>query len=158
MIAMEQFLAKVREIDAEKPIYRSGGDGSDGTCDCIGLIIGAIRRAGGKWTGSHGSNYAARSEVDRLRRIGSASDLRVGDVVFKAYNPGEIGWNLPAAYKNHPDQRDYYHVGVVRSVSSLDIVHCTTPTTLHDSKLGNWAYAARIKKVDEAANDEEASE
>ena len=159
MIAMETFLSKVCEIEAEHPTYRSGGDGSDagsaggGTCDCIGLIIGAIRRAGGKWTGTHGSNYAARNEVRALRRVTGAGSLQVGDAVFKKHEPGESGWALPAAYKNHPDQRDYYHVGVVMSVKPLSIVHCTTPGVMRDSSLGKWAYAARLTKVDDGAGD-----
>ena len=155
----------VREIDAEHPTYRSGGSATDGTCDCIGLVIGALRRAGGIWPGTHGSNYAARYEVDKLRRVSSAADLRVGDLVLKKREPGEAGWNLPAAYAGHADQRDYYHAGVVLSVSPLDIVHCTSPDTTaevmidgvktkvktsirHDSKLGKWTYAARLNKVD----------
>ena len=45
MIPLEQFLREIRNIRALNPIYRLGGSGVDGTCDCIGLIIGAIRRA-----------------------------------------------------------------------------------------------------------------
>ena len=152
-IHQSDFLSEVREIDAERPTYRKGGSATDGTCDCIGLIIGGIRRAGGQWTGTHGSNYAARYEVDGLRRAGSASALRIGDVVFKKRELGESGWNLPAAYAGHSDQRDYYHVGVVLSVSPLDICHCTTPTTKHDSVLGKWTYAARLRKVSDGGKE-----
>ena len=143
------FLDKVREIDAEHPAYRKGGSAADGTCDCIGLIIGGIRRAGGQWTGTHGSNYAARHEVAGLRRVRSASELRVGELVLKKYEPGEIGWDLPDAYRDHPDQRDYYHAGVVLSADPLDIVHCTTPTTKHDGALGKWTYAGRLIRVND---------
>ena len=146
MISLDAFLAKVREIDAEHPAYRSGGSATDGTCDCIGLIIGAIRRAGGKWTGTHGSNYAARYEWSEMWQL--PGHLEVGDIVFKKYEPGEDGYNLPAAYRSHSDQRDYYHAGVVLSVNPLDIVHCTMPTTKHDTTLGKWAFAAELKSVD----------
>ena len=64
MVTRKAFLRGVSAIQAEGPTYHAGGDGSDGTCDCIGLIIGAIRRAGGRWTGTHGSNYAARFAVE----------------------------------------------------------------------------------------------
>ena len=175
MISFDAVLAKVREIEAERPTYRSGGYGKDGTCDCIGLIIGAIRRAGGKWTGTHGSNYAARYEVDWLWKVSKPGDLHVGDVVFKARSPGDPGYDLPPTYANHHDQRDYYHVGVVLSVSPLDIVHCTSPDTTaemmvggvktkvktsirHDSKLGKWAYTARLNKVDYEGGRETMSE
>lgn len=148
LIEVDKFLAAVREIMEEKPQYRKGGSGDDRTCDCIGLIIGAIRRCGGIWKGTHGSNYAARFEVENLRKIGSVNDLKVGDWVFKAWEPTDDGWSLPEAYEYHPDQRDYYHVGVVASVAPLQIIHCTTPTVKMDTKLGKWKYAAEGKKID----------
>lgn len=52
MVTTESFLRGVDAIAGGKPTYRLGHDGSDGTCDCIGLIIGAIRRAGGTWDGT----------------------------------------------------------------------------------------------------------
>lgn len=127
--------ARVRE-------YKPGMDGRDGQCDCIGLIIGAIRLMGGVWTGTHGSNYAARMEMSTLQKIPSASVLQAGDLVYKAHTPGESGYNLPAAYCHHPDQTDYYHVGVVENVNPLVILHCTNvPGGIkRDSTLGNWAY------------------
>ena len=155
MVRLEDFLLKVREIDKEHPAYRPGGDGSDGTCDCIGLVIGAIRRAGGRWTGTHGSNYAVRFEVDGLRRVSGADELREGDLVFKALSPGETGYALPPAYARHADRRDYYHVGIVMNTSPLDICHCTTPTTAHDARLGRWAFAARLLKVADDTKGEE---
>ena len=80
MVHMEAWLNKVDEIAAEGPSYKLGHDGSDGTCDCIG----AIRRAGGKWAGTHGSNWAARNAMDTLQAVTDAGDLQVGQVVFKA--------------------------------------------------------------------------
>ena len=129
--------------------YKLGHDGSDGACDCIGLIIGAIRLAGEKWSGTHGSNYSARNEMRSLDRIPSANALSVGDIVYKAYEPGESGYNLPATYKNSNDQRDYYHVGVVTSVNPLVITHCTgVPGGIKkDTALGKWKYFGQLKKV-----------
>lgn len=46
-IKLAAFLEQFETICATKPDYRIGGSGTDGTCDCIGLIIGAVRRAGG---------------------------------------------------------------------------------------------------------------
>lgn len=147
MVHMEAWLSKVDEIAAEGPSYRLGHDGSDGACDCIGLIIGAIRRAGGKWTGTHGSNWAARNAMDTLHAVADPGDLHVGQAVFKAAEPGQSGYNLPDRYKGDADTRDYYHVGVVRSVSPLEIVHCTGPGIVHDSKLGKWNYAGWLRMV-----------
>lgn len=138
MVSAKVFLAKVEEIAAEEPGYQLGHSGNDGTCDCIGLIIGAIRRAGGQWHGTHGSNYAARYEVRELAKIRRTADLTPGDLVFKAREPGEDGYALPDRYKH--DRRDYYHVGVVVSVRPLRIRHMTTPKPKMDTSLGKWAY------------------
>lgn len=149
MVHMEAWLNKVDEIAAEGPSYKLGHDGSDGTCDCIGLIIGAIRRAGGEWNGTHGSNWAARNEVEYLLPVNSASELSVGEVVFKASSPGQSNYNLPSKYSSHPDQHDYYHAGVVTSISPLIITHCTGPGIVRDKKLGKWNYRGWLTKVDQ---------
>lgn len=145
---LEAFIAQVEAIAQASPVYRLGGDGSDGTCDCIGLVIGAIRRAGGSWTGTHGSNYAARYEMRELLPVTDAGELCLGDVVYKARMPGQAGYALPERYKKGPDQRDYYHVGVVTATSPLEITHCTGPGIVRDTKLGKWVYRGRLKKVD----------
>ena len=146
MVDVKHFLAYVEEIAAEEPGYQHGHSGDDHLCDCIGLIIGAIRRAGGQWHGTHGSNYAARYEVRQLLPITKAADLTPGDAVFKSLNPGEQGYDLPAKYKG--DLRDYYHVGVVVSVTPLRIRHMTTPKPKMDTKLGNWKWYGKLKKID----------
>ena len=145
---LEAFIAQVEAIAQASPVYRLGGDGSDGTCDCIGLVIGAIRRAGGAWTGTHGSNYAARYEMRELLPVMDAGELNLGEVVYKVRMPGNAGYALPERYKNDPDQRDYYHVGVVTAVSPLEITHCTSPGIVRDTKLSKWTYRGRLKKVD----------
>ena len=147
-ITRERFLEKVEEIAQSNPSYKEGRDGSDGTCDCIGLIIGAIRRAGGAWNGIHGSNYAARYEMRELLPVMDAGELNLGEVVYKARMPGKVGYALPERYKNDPDQLDYYHVGVVTATSPLEITHCTGPGIVRDTKLGRWTYRGRLEKVD----------
>ncbi len=114
-IRRDDFISAVLEIEGEKPVYKLGGDGSRGKCDCIGLVIGALRRRGGRWSGIHGSNWAARHEVVGLRPANGS--MRRGDIVFKARKPSEAGYALPARYGTSKDQRDYYHAGVVYSTS-----------------------------------------
>lgn len=147
VISDKTFLTKIEEIAAEEPSYRLGGYGSDGTCDCIGLIIGAIRRAGGNWPHTHGSNYAARNQVTELKRITKASDLEVGEAVFKALEPGDEKYALPASYASDPDKHDYNHVGVVLSVEPLRIRHMTSPRPKIDTSLGKWKYHGWLKKI-----------
>ena len=151
-MTLDAFLAAVDAIQAEQPTYRLGGKAEDGTCDCIGLIIGALNRCGIKWPGIHGSNWAARNAMAWMLPVSDASDLTVGDVVYKARRPGETGYSLPDRYAADPDRNDYYHVGVVRSVSPLRIVHCTSPGGVKtDSRMGRWAYAGELRQLDEAA-------
>lgn len=153
---LSAFLAAVDAIQQEAPTYRMGGKAEDGTCDCIGLVIGALNRCGAKWSGIHGSNWAARNAMAWLLPVSDASDLTVGDIVYKARRPGETGYSLPERYAADPDRADYYHVGVVRSVSPLRIVHCTSPggvTT--DTKLGKWAYRGGLSLIGEADDTEE---
>lgn len=146
---MTAFLSAVDAIAAASPAYRLGHDGSDGLCDCIGLVIGAIRRAGGVWPGIHGSNWAARNAMGWLLPFVDAGDLTVGELVFKARSPGESGYALPDRYASDPDRADYYHVGVVRSVHPLKIVHCTTPGIVTDTAVGRWRFHGALSMLDE---------
>ena len=150
-VTIQQFLNKVAVIKATNPKYRQPGDGSDGTCDCIGLVIGAIRRCGLKWAGIHGSNWAARKEAVNFRHVTDASQLELGDVVLKGYAPGATGYNLPKRYRQggkyyNGDLTDYYHAGVVTSVNPLTITHMSAGMTV-DKKLGKWNYAFRAKAL-----------
>lgn len=148
-ITVAQFLSAVEQNAQRVKEYSLGCDGSGGECDCIGLIIGALRLAGLQWTGTHGSNWAARNAVTDLHRIDSAGSLILGMVVFKAREPGEKDYALPDKYKSSGDLRDYYHVGVVTSVNPLRIRHCTgVPGGIKvDTSLGEWRYAAKLKQV-----------
>ena len=127
--------------------YEKGGDGSNGGCDCIGLIIGAWRMAGQSWPWTHGSNYAARYLTANL---GADQALKLGDLVYKARPPGAAGYDLPERYKDGPDLLDYYHVGVVTCAEPLQITHCTTVDggIKRDTTRGKWQYSGQFSKVD----------
>lgn len=159
MVAGKQFIATAMEIIAEGQAYVSGKDGSHGECDCIGLIIGSLRRNGETWRGLHGSNYAARNEMDCLKPIVGNSDLVPGEVVYKSREPGQAKYKLPDRYMKggsyyNGDLKDYYHVGIVISVYPLRILHMTSPKALTDTKLGKWAWHGKLKKVNLQAEDE----
>jgi len=149
-VKLSDFLFHVAQISAERPAYELGADGSNGKCDCIGLVIGAIKRSGGTWNGTHGTNYTVRNAVDYLKEVASEDELAVGELVFKAREPGTSGYALPDRYDESPDRRDYYHVGVVTSVAPLTITHCTSPGGIkEDTKLGAWAYRAWCSEVEQ---------
>lgn len=145
MITAAQFLDGVRKNVARVDRYELGQDGRNGACDCIGLIIGALRLMGETWNGTHGSNYAARNMMVSVQNI-KEDEMMPGDIVYKAKWPGDSGYALPAKYKNDADQKDYYHVGVVTAVKPLEITHCTgVPGGIkRDSKLGNWTHSGKL--------------
>lgn len=150
MIPLERFLQCVRENADRVREYEQGHDGSGGKCDCIGLIIGAVKLAGGSWPGLHGSNWAARNAMNSFDHIADAREMFLGEIVYKAREPGESGYSLPDRYKDSGDLRDYYHVGVVTGVNPLEITHCTSvPGGIQrDSKMGNWRWGGKLKYVD----------
>lgn len=168
----DKFLQMVDKIKSLNPAYKQPGDGSNGTCDCIGLIIGAIRRMGLKWPGIHGSNYAARFAIVNLEYIEKTADLELGDVVLKAADEKGVvklacnagtkthAWKLPDRYKKGNayytgDLKDYYHAGVVTKVNPLNITHMTSPKMKVDTNLnGGWNYHGKALPVVEAAEKE----
>lgn len=173
MTLLQKFLEQIRILKSKNLTYRQPGDGSDGTCDCIGLIIGALRRIGIKWIGKtkpaiHGSNYAARYEIRNLRYISDPKQLKLGDIVFKAREPGHSKYALPDRYKGgksyfNGDLRDYYHVGVVTSINPFNITHMTSPTMRVDTKLDHnrnsvWNYGGSLIKLDEAGASQPATD
>ena len=163
MITVQEFLNRVIENEARVTHYESGGDGSkNGACDCIGLIIGALRLAGVGWNATHGSNWAARNALQEAgpSTIRSVSDLEAGMVVFKGRRPEDPNYKLPEHYQNSGDLTDYYHVGVVTGVEPLEITHCTGVAggIKRDTKQGAWKYGGKIKYVDYEADDGEPDE
>ena len=157
----------VQKIKSLNPSYKQPGDGSNGTCDCIGLIIGAIRRMGLKWTGIHGSNYAARYQMVNLRKISSLGEIELGDVMLKAYEKGHSKWTLnkyprylPGGSMYTGDLKDYYHAGVITSLNPIVITHMTSPKmktytvrSMNDLVSSNWLYHGKAKPIVNAATD-----
>ena len=157
MITVQEFLNRVIENEARVTHYESGGDGSkNGGCDCIGLIIGALRLAGVGWNDTHGSNWAARNALQEAgpSTIRSVSDLEAGMVVFKGRRPEDQNYKLAEHYQNSGDLTDYYHVGVVMSTNPLQIDHCTKIESknisgmVSDTALGQWKYYGHMKSVE----------
>lgn len=158
MITESQFASGVDRNVSRVTHYESGCDGSgNGGCDCIGLVIGAIRLVGGKWPWTHGTNYAARNRMQGFRKISSAKELKLHELVYKGKQPGESGYALPDKYKTSGDLTDYYHVGVVTSLNPLKITHCTSVEggIKVDTSLGKWGYAGWLDQVEkESKNDD----
>lgn len=126
MIGVSAFIEKVREIAARDPKYRTGGVGKDGTCDCIGLIMGAMYELGHKTYDLHSTNYFARYQTMELRDV-TEKDMHPGMILYRTR---EDTGKLAARYKQGGahytgDLLDYYHVLVVTGVKPLEIIECT---------------------------------
>lgn len=157
VISLSTFLDGIKNNARRIVAYQLGHDGSDGKCDCVGLIIGALRLCGEKYKATHGSNYFARNYTRDLRKIASSATLQPGMLVYKVHNPGESGYDsqtIGNKYKNSGDLRDYYHIGVVQSIKPLCIAHCSVGGMHYDTRVGKWAYCGFCKVVDYTMNDD----
>ena len=157
---VKKYLSKVLEIFNSNPKRREPGDGSDGYCDCIGLPIGSIRRMGLKWTGIHGSNWAARQETTGLKKITSQSELEPGDIVYKAVPQGHKNWALPSRYRKggkycNGDLNDYYHAGVVYSTNPFQIRHMSSKMTIDKTykPYYPWTHYGKLTILIKASDD-----
>ena len=157
-VTLEWLLNGIRQIALEAPRYAIRGTGKGGVCDCVGLIMGAMYRAGRSAYPIHCSNYFARYQMETLEAIPNAGALFLGEIVYKARGPTDSGYDLHERYL--PGGRywtgidlDYYHIGIVTGLSPLIITHCTRDKAAGidgvttDGKLGKWSYGGRLKGV-----------
>lgn len=144
-----EFVDRVRQIADSNPTYRTGGSGKDGTCDCIGLIMGAL----GKKYDLHSSNYFARYQMRMLDNLLDESQLHIGSIVYKSRRDTS---NLNARYQAggryyNGDILDYYHVGVVTEIAPLEITHCTSSGNIngiaYDTSIKPWSHFGDLLDV-----------
>ena len=151
--SLQDFLKQIDVIYNLHPSYKLGHDGSDGLCDCIGLIKGALRRCGISPTGLSGTNYAARHTIVGLTKFASESQLSRGDIVLKVRDADDSSMPLPDKYRPGGtdytgDLTNYTHIGVVAGVKPLRIKHMTSPTTQTDTRIGRWCYKGTLPHID----------
>ena len=162
MITVDKYLEGIESIFVEQPDYREGGDGSDGTCDCIGMGRGALERAGEhNVTNMRGTNQAARKTIKNLQKIKSVDQLRRGDVVLKVRDKDYEGMKLPDRYRKggadydpNVGETNFTHFGTVYSVNPLVITHMTSPKPQKDTSLGRWEYMGQLPWVSDSEEPE----
>jgi len=166
MISVDDFILAVQAISATPGLtYRTGGTGTDGTCDCIGLIMGAMYALGHPKYDLHSTNYFARWQMQTLAPV-SEVVLMPGMLLYKART--DAG-DLHARYKDpgeryyNGDLRDWYHVGVVTSIRPfLEITHCTSGNGVDgiqiDTSTKGWTHAGMLKGVDHSGGATESEE
>ena len=150
-----EFVKRVLEIADTNPTYRTRGDGSDGTCDCIGLIMGAL---GGKFD-MHSTNWFCRYQLAiEPQPITDEEELQLGDLVLKARGETNPRYDLHERYKpggryyTNGDLLDYYHVGVVTGTEPLVITHCTEIGLINgiakDHTLEGWTHIGMVDDME----------
>ena len=153
MITTTDFLREVKRIAQSNSTYRTGGRGVDGTCDCVGLIMGAMYRLGTSKYPMHSTNYFARYETDEKQPLEGAWQLQTGMIVYK---DREDDSQLNARYKlggryYTGDLLDYYHVGVVTQTNPLEITECTEGGGVngidYDRSIKGWTHCGWVKGV-----------
>ena len=154
-ITPEKYVEGVNSIYVEQPAYQLGHDGSDGTCDCIGMGRGGLERGGAEGvTGMKGTNYAARHTILNMQKIKNAGQLCLGDVVLKVRDKDDKDMRLPdkyrkggADYSEKFGEINFVHFGTVTRVNPLEITHMTSPTAKKDTKLGKWTWYGQLPWV-----------
>lgn len=150
MMTAEQFLDNIKQIADSDPVYRTGGSGKDGTCDCVGLIMGAL---GGRFD-LHSSNYFARFQMRSLDALADESQLHPGSIVYKSRrDTGELNARYQTGGRYYTgDLLDYYHVGIVTSIDPLEITHCTSSGDVDgittDTSIRAWSHFGDLLDVD----------
>lgn len=131
--------------------YATPGSNNAQGIDCSGAFVYAYSQFGQRIY--HGSNRIIREYCHDVRTITSASQLRVGMAIFKSrkdlsrmkaeYKPGGKYYDPALPY-------DYYHMGLIASVSPLEIINATSPRARIDSDLSKWCCAGYLNAVDYA--------
>lgn len=154
-VSAADYVKGVESIYEEHPSYKTGGDGSDGVCDCIGMCRGGLERAGASdVTNMRGTNQAARKTIQNIEPLISSAGLMVGDVVLKVRDKDDKTMPLPDRYRKGGADYDptwgetnFTHIGTVTGINPLEITHMTSPTAKKDKSIKNWSYLGELPWV-----------
>ena len=152
MIGVSGFIERVKRIADRDIKYRTGGVGKDGTCDCIGLIMGAMYELGHKKYDMHSTNYFARYQTVEMVTLKSSTEIYPGMILYKARNDDALnGRYQPGGRYYTGDPLDYYHVGVVVRTKPLEIIECTEHGSVtgiaQSSTIKGWHYGGKLRGV-----------
>ena len=141
LIVYTDLIALFQRMYKERWKYEWGHD-ETGCVDCSGAFVWAYRQFHA--TIAHGSNSIARKHCLSMGPINTA---KPGWAAFKLLKPDEEGYDLPSKFKDHPDQNDYYHIGLV----DLDGKHVLNAQSKKKgftrTRLSDWGAVAPLKYV-----------
>lgn len=146
MIPVNQLVA-IFETMLGWPYATPGSNDANGI-DCSGAFVYAYRKFGERIY--HGSNRIIREYCHDVQTVRSVNQLKVGMAIFKSranlsrmkaeYKPGGRYYDPELPY-------DYYHMGLVTSVSPLKIINATSPRVRVDTRLSDWCCAGYLNAV-----------
>ena len=119
------------------------GHAEKGCVDCSGAFVYAYRQFGK--TIYHGSNMIARKYVDGLLPI---TEAKPGMAAFKIRKPSEKKYALPSRYKNHRDQNDYYHIGLVDEDGKHVLNAQSQSAGFTRTPISKWGCVGTLKDVE----------
>lgn len=145
---------QVDELAAEITGYRDGKSGENGLCDCIGLVMGAMKTIARVAYPMHSTNYFARKQMSTLHPLTMAEQLQMGMLVYKARSDtSQLNDRYQYGGRYYTgDMLDYYHVGVVTGLLPLEITHCTSTKSangiVRDTTANGWTHYGKLMGVD----------
>ena len=87
-ITPDEYCEGVESIYVKQPKYKTGGDGDDNECDCIGMGRGALKRKGvTDVKGMNGTNYALRHTFASVA-LQNGVDIRTVSGMLGHADPG----------------------------------------------------------------------
>ena len=154
-ITPDKYIEGVNSIYVEQPEYELGHDGSDGKCDCIGMVRGALEREGVTGvTNMRGTNQAARKALENVQKLTKEGQLCLGDVVLKVRDKDDQSMPLPDQYRKGGSDYDpelgemnFTHIGSVTKVNPIEITHMTSPKPKKDGSIKGWSWFAQLPWV-----------
>ena len=149
-ITVKQLIDGLYNIRIEKPTYKVGHDGSDGSCDGIGLIRGALFRGGAtRIKDMKEPNQFARKTALYLRKVDSVKD---GDILLKTISADDNSMPLPSKYRvggidYNGDLNNYVDVAIVLHSSPIEIMQMTKDGIKHTDSLDEWDYVCELPYI-----------
>lgn len=153
IIGVSGFIERLKRIAERELRYKTGGTGKDGTCDCIGLIMGAMYESGHKKYDLHSTNYFARYQTMEMVTLKSSTEIYAGMILYKARDDQDKlnGRYLPGGRYYTGDVLDYYHVGVVTRAKPLEIIECTeygsVTGIVRSDTIRGWEYGGKLRGI-----------
>lgn len=150
-ITVDNITYGINSIVKENPIFKVGHDGSDGSCDSIGLIRGGLLRAGAtKITSMKEPNQFARKIAINLNKNNGI--IKRGQVLLKTKDISDETQPLPFKYRNggsdyNGDLTNYVDIAFVINDNPIEIVYMTNEGAIKNKNINDWDYVCDLPYV-----------